>query len=169
MRKYLLKMFSIAIIGLLYSGCYTALWVPDGDYDSEDVLSNQEENYYQINYYGDYYYYYNRPWWYSAALTTQDNQDRNIDVNSLGDTDSGNGEFMRSSRTLTELPIASLPAISTSAPITSVSISSNFSKDKSADRVKSVNSSNNSSRNNNNSNNINHVRNNNGNRNTSGR
>jgi hypothetical protein len=162
MKDLLIKVFFILIIGLLYSGCYTTLLVPDGDYDSEDVLSKQKENYYQINDYGDYYYYYNRPWWYSAI---QDSQNINEEVNDSGEIDSGNGEFIRSCRTVTELPTSPLPTISTSAPFSSASTRSNFSKNKSADRIESVSSS----RNENNSNNNNHVRNNDGNRNTSGR
>jgi hypothetical protein len=175
MKRYLLKILLVPIIGLLFSGCYTTLWMPDGDnenYDSEDVQSSQETSYYQLNDYGDYYYYYNRPWWYSAIQAAQNAKESNKDVNTLRKNDSGRGEFTRTGSRATNRGIqdAPLPTVSTPAPAatTSSSTNSNTSKDNSGNRVESTNSSNNSSRDKG-SDNSNPVRNNDGTRNTSGR
>jgi hypothetical protein len=170
MKNFILKILLIPIIGILFSGCYTTLWMPDGEYDTEDIQSNQDANYYPINDYGDYYYYYNTPWWSSAVQSAQDSKDRSKDVNALRKTDSGRGEFTRGSeRTSRELPTAPLPTVSAPAPTTSTSTSSNTSKDNSGNRVESTSSSSNSSGNDKKTNNNNPVRNNDGNRNTNGR
>jgi hypothetical protein len=139
--------------------------MPDTDYNDEEILSNQEADYYPVNDYGDYYYYYNTPWWYSAIQAVQNAKDADVNAKPLRNTDSGRGTFTRDgSRTTAETPEASIPTVNTPTATPSASASSSSAKDNS-----STSSSNNSSSNNRNSNNSNPVRNNDGNRNTSGR
>jgi hypothetical protein len=174
MRKNLLKILLIPIIGLFFSGCYTALWMPDGDnanYDSEDIQSSEDANYYQLNDYGSYYYYYNRPWWFNAVQAAQSSIDKTKNDASLRKNDAGRGEFTRTGdRAAREIPEAPLPAVSASAPpaTTSSSTSSSTPKDNSGNRTESSGSSANSSRDRN-SNDNSQTRKNDGNRNTSGR
>jgi hypothetical protein len=168
MKMFLKKILLVPIIGLMFSGCYTTLWMPDGEYDESDYAqSNQDENYYQINDYGDYYYYYNRPWWYSSIQVSQDASTKKDKASSLRNNDNGRGsEFKRSGRSVSEVPSAPLPTVSAPAAAPSAATStSNNSTDNSGNRVESSSSSGN----NKNSNNNNPVRNNDGNRNTSGR
>jgi hypothetical protein len=161
MKKHITKILLIPLIGLLFSGCYTTLWMPDGDYDSEDIQTNEGENFYPVNDYGDYYYFYNRPWWYTAVQTEQAKNNRTKDASALRNTDSGRNTFKREGRTtITELPTASLPTVSAPASTVSASTTTNTSSNNSTNRAGNSNSSNNNS---------NPVRNNDGNRNTSGR
>ncbi|MDR3627810.1 MAG: hypothetical protein P4L45_13295 [Ignavibacteriaceae bacterium] len=157
MKKHITKILLIPFIGLLFSGCYTALWMPDGDYDSEDIQANEGENFYPMNDYGDYYYFYNRPWWYSAVQTAQAKNNRSKDLNA----NTGQGGFKRDGRSTssTGQTSASLPTVSAPAPTVSGSTTTNTSNS-STNRAGDSNSSGNKS---------NPVRNNDGNRNTSGR
>lgn len=170
MKKYLLKMFFIPVIGILFTGCYTTLLVPSGDYNKDDVMNSQKDNYYRIEDYGDYYYYYNEPWWFSTLEANQSDLECDNNANSFIRSDYQRGDIIRNSNTLTELPSVSLPAIILpSTGSASASVNSNHSKINSSVRVKYINPSNQSSGGSRNSNNSNSVKNNDTNRNTLGR
>jgi len=166
MKQHIIKILLIPFIGLLFSGCYTALWMPDGNYDSEDIQANEGENYYTLNDYGDYYYFYNRPWWYSAVQAAQAKKDRTNDTNTLRNGITGRNDFTRDRNPSGGSTNAPLPTVSAPAPAASTSSNTSSTKDNSGNRVESTSSSNSSNKS---SNNSNPVRNNDGNRNTNGR
>ncbi len=174
MKIYIQNLLLILIISIAFTGCYTVIWMPNGNNQTTNDQNYQEDSYYPANYYGeDYNHFYEYPWWYSLTPSTayapQNSFNRDTSQAKLiRQRDAGRGDLGWRGET-PSLPTRNEPTIPTvSTNQTTTNGSQNTSSNSNGNRVESTSTKTSNSRDNS-SNNNRTVRENNGDRKSNGR